>query len=504
MKRFNITPISIFLIVLLLTMSVNSIAQSRVINASFELSDGGDKNTNWLSIEGWNSLDNNSGIDNNEFYAPVDGDWYAFQEGRGLDIYQETEEFITAGKRYELVLWARSINPAGNNAKTTIDAKLYFDSTIIVSTTADLNAPQLKGAAADNPNDDGANVWVDGDYRHQFADVHMYQPISSDPIEDPWLLVEDSNYEKLKGLGWAVGTIIVGDQKFIYGTLYRDKVGDFYSSVTLTKVLSTDGYKYTWSDPVTVLEHTGTEFPWVEDPHCFYDEITGRLWMAWGGGLCYVSELDPKDGMLINHPKSPEFDTHPEGTHTPVATWPETEDGWCGDQWSSCWNEGTAIYKHNGYWYYFASYGSLSDNYTIRYGRGTSPTGPFYDKVGVSLLEFDKKRNRFGNSMLLGAEGEQLVPGHPHIWKEESQFYMGYDFRKESEEEMDYMGIRKLYWVNDWPTIWLPVTVTFNADDYPEAIGKKLYVSFRNIGEAKSVLAVDYVSLGIFTIDGIK
>jgi hypothetical protein len=56
------------------------------------------------------------------------------------------------------------------------------------------------------------------------------------------------------------------------------------------------------------------------------------------------------------------------------------------------------------------------------------------------------------------------------------------------------MGIRKLYWVNDWPTIWTPITVTFNADDYPGSIGQTLGISLRNTGSGSNA-AFDHVSL---------
>jgi hypothetical protein len=479
---------------------MQTIAQNQLINHSFEQTGSADLVTDWSKIEGWNSgPDDNSGIIKNEGYSPVDGQWISFQKGAGDYIVQETDFVISAGKTYTLNLWARSINEPGILDKTTVEARLFTGETTISVTSTNVNAPQLKGAAAEFANDDGANVWIDGNYRHQFNDKHMYQPITSDPIGDPWLIVEDNNYEKIKGLGWAVGNVIAGENKYIYGTRYRDRPGNFYSSIPMVKVLSTNGKKYNWSDPVILLEHSITEFPWVEDPHGFYDEDTKRLWLSWGGGTCYVSELDPKTGLFLNNPADPEFDTHSEGMHYPVATWPETHDGWCGDQWSVCWMEGAALYKHNGYWYYLASYGNMNKDYTIRYGRGTSPTGPFRDKFGLEMMKFDSERNVYGNAMLLGAEGNQMVPGHPHIWEENEKYYLGYDFRSDLSKERDMMGIRRLYWVNDWPTIYMPIEVSFKADDYPELIGKKLSVSFRNIGDENSILAVDLLSLMVMS-----
>ncbi|GAG36651.1 unnamed protein product, partial [marine sediment metagenome] len=62
------------------------------------------------------------------------------------------------------------------------------------------------------------------------------------------------------------------------------------------------------------------------------------------------------------------------------------------------------------------------------------------------------------------------------------------------------MGIRRLYWVNDWPTIWTPITVTFNADDYPSSIGQTLGISLRNTGSGSNA-AFDHVSLVKVTPD---
>ena len=472
-------------------------AQNIIVNPGFEEPGTGGEIKNWSAVEGWSSTSLTSGIDDKELYSPVDGRCYAFLRGSRGAVYQSTGHPIRQGQTYQLKLWARSINPAGVTDRVTLEVSLRADTNVIAAAAKNLNAPQLKGAAADCHNDDGANVWIDGNYRHQFSHYHMVQPLSADPVDDPWRLVEDSPYRNLDSLGWAVGQIIAQGNKYIYGTLYRDVPGNFYSSITMTSALSREGVRYQWSDPVTLLSHKGSEFPWVLDAHCYYDEATGKMWMSWGGGTCYVTEMDPDDGKMMAHPESTEFDTHPRSMHTPVAKWPETRQGWCGDEWSRCWMEGPALYKHNGYWYFFASYGNLSEDYTIRCGRGKSPTGPFYDKQGQDLTEFDRQRNEYGNTILLGEQGEQLVPGHPHIWEEDGKYYMGYDFRKHRNRDRDYMGIRRIYWVGGWPTIYTPVTVTFDGGNYPGLAGENLDVYIRNTGEENGVVAVDHVSLKV-------
>ncbi len=483
-------------LILCTLLGVSIISGSELINPSFE-----DGSTGW----------DNTTVGNSEYFAPVDGEHYAISKAGAFFSSQVTSTIIEAGKVYTLSLWSRSIYdsaylqclkncsdgdlPQGSDAIATTELMFLYGMNRITSTSKDVTSVALKGAPVNHPNDDGANVWLDQGYRMEFADDVFYQLASDDPISDPWIWIDDEDYDH----DMAVGPIITPQGfKGLYSAYGHDSP-PFYSEIWLITA-SGSPPDYDWEVQGTILSHDGDEDKWVIDSHLIYDEDTGRLWMSWGGKPIRVTEMDPVDGRIISHPAETEFDTHTAGTHISIADWN-------GDEWTqdSEWFEGPALYKYEGYWYLFASYGNLGANYTIRMGRGDSPTGPFYDKDGIGLLDWDSAEREYGNSILLGDDGEQLCPGHPHIWEENGKYYLGYDYipEKQARQERDIMGIRRLYWVNGWPTIWQPLTLSFDADDHPEAIGQPLTIGFRNMGEPGSVLAVDSLSFRVSSTSSI-
>ena len=430
---------------------------------------------------GWSGATTGS----SEYYSAPDGIRYATRSGGSGYTTQLTGHTIAAGETFTLTVWARSTNSRGTTAATNAEVRCYYGTTTITSVTQDVNPVELQGAPRNYTNDDGGNVIIDQGYRMEFAENIFYQAESADPLYDTWYRQYDSDYEH----EMAVGPVITAQG--LKG-LYSHIGGETSKFIKLNKFSGTPP-NYNWGPTIDILDHSGDENPATMDAHAYYDSDTGRLWLTWGGGTCWVSELDPADGLLIGHPGSTEFDTHPSWYHTAVANW--NGDEWTGD---SEWFEGPCLYKHNGYWYFLASYGHLGINYSIRGGRGTSATGPFYDKEGVGLMEWDSSEAEYGNSFLLGAEGYQDNPGHPHIWEESGTYYLGYDYT--IGEEQDVFGIRKLYWVNGWPTIWTPITVTFNSNDYPASIGQTLGISLRNTGSG-SYAAFDNVSLDYIPAD---
>lgn len=447
---------------------------------------------------GWDNLNTGS----YEYFAPVEGKRYASIEKGGDDVTQITDVIIKAGKTYTVVFWTRSLLsdgyvedllnpkgdwPAGNSAKAMAEIQLFCGTETLASATIDVNPKSLSGAPVTVPADDGCNVWIDGEYRMAMVgDFSFYQSVDDDPISDPWSFIEYDNGPE----GMAVGQIITSQGlKALYGTDYEEP--DF-SQIWISKA-SGNPPDYDWTQPEIIVGNYTDEDPWILDAHLFQDDSNGKLYMSWGGQPFMVTEMDPVTGYILGNPESHIFDEHPVGTDVPVANWQ-------GDEWTddNDWFEGPALFKQNEYWYLFGSYGNLSLNYTIRMGRGTSPTGPFYDKDGRDMNVYDEDDQEYGNSFLLCDEGNQVVPGHPHIWEENGRFYMGYDYRKRKSVEdvnFDYNGIRRIYFEDGWPTVWTPATVTFYSDDYQEVIEKKLGIRLRNSGEPGSILGVDHISL---------
>ena len=460
-----------------------------------------------------------------EYYAPVDGKAYAVLAEGDDPATLQTEITVEAGKTYTLTLWARSIFsdkhteslmgsdddfPDGNPARVRANVELLAGSIVVAGAEVDVSPVTIRGAPEKFSNDDGGNIWVDGGYRHAFSESRFVQPIASDPLRDPWELAPDfEDYEVAQEDHGAVAPVIVGDKKLLYVSTFvdPDNENEEYSAVQFIEVEGDGSPEYEWPDAPPsreenmVISHAGDEEVVAFDQHIFYDEQEDRLWMTWGGNVIFVSELDPETGKLIEPQPNPEVVTHSRGLHHRVADRDEEGDRWTSD---NGWIEGPTIYKHEGYWYLFASYGSLANNYTIRMGRSKQPTGPYLDKNNVPLTQYDPQKDRFGSSFFLGDDGDQVVSGHAHLWEEDGQFYVGYDYRthkardeQEDREARDILGIREMHWVRGWPTIWTPITVSFDADDDPEAVGKKIGIALKNNGDRGSVAAFDWVNLEV-------
>lgn len=136
-----------------------------------------------------------------EYWAPADGHAYASAESGQMPIVQHTGHAIEPGRGYLLTVWARSLNPPGLAKPTPVEIAILADGVPVVTTVHDVSPPRLVGDAQRVPNDDGANVWIDEGYWVEFSDKVMYQRVEDDPIADPWIALNDADYDVDMALG---------------------------------------------------------------------------------------------------------------------------------------------------------------------------------------------------------------------------------------------------------------------------------------------------------------
>lgn len=123
--------------------------------------------------------------------------------------------------------------------------------------------------------------------------------------------------------------------------------------------------------------------------------------------------------------------------------------------------EGAQVVRHGGYYYLMGSATNCCNGpltgYSIFAGRSLSPTGPFVDKLGVSLLD-----PRVGGTPVISMNGNRFVgPGHNAVFTDAGgQDWTVYHAVDVNDPYFTPGGVNKrpalldpLDWVDGWPTV---------------------------------------------------
>jgi arabinan endo-1,5-alpha-L-arabinosidase len=124
--------------------------------------------------------------------------------------------------------------------------------------------------------------------------------------------------------------------------------------------------------------------------------------------------------------------------------------------------EGSEVIYRDGFYYYLGSATNCCNGpltgYSVFVGRSTSPTGPFVDREGVSLLD-----GRVGGSVFLTMNGNRWVgPGHQTTFQDHAgQWWTFYHAIDQNDPYFEgAVGFTKrpvlldpVDWVNGWPTV---------------------------------------------------
>ncbi|MDQ3933879.1 MAG: family 43 glycosylhydrolase [Actinomycetota bacterium] len=174
-----------------------------------------------------------------------------------------------------------------------------------------------------------------------------------------------TDYNKPNGNPWAPDVVFLGGKYWMYYSVSMPMKQ--HSAIGMAT--SPDGKPGTWTDQgaiLTTAEGDPDSAPNALDPSVLVD-YSGNRWLVFGsyfGGI-YITRLDNATGRVVQ----------------PVTVTNIAKAGAI---------EGANMVKHAGAYYLFASYGDCCNghqsSYHVKVGRSTSPTGPFVDRDGGSML----------------------------------------------------------------------------------------------------------------------
>jgi arabinan endo-1,5-alpha-L-arabinosidase len=224
---------------------------------------------------------------------------------------------------------------------------------------------------------------------------------------------------------WAPDVIHVGDKFYVYysapGTQPKAAIG-----LLVGRTLDPGSPEYRWEDGGPVVWSDGIEDSNAIDPGVLLDPTNGRLWLTYGSYFGYIRlvELDPKTGKRRD-PRRPSVNIAIN-------------------------SEASVLIYRDGWYYLLVTHGSCcvgaSSTYNIRMGRARKVTGPYFDNMGVDMLEG-------GGKLFAGSRGRHIGPGHfglLDLGAEVQKFSLHY------EADLDRGGvsvldIRPLLWRDGWP-----------------------------------------------------
>lgn len=225
---------------------------------------------------------------------------------------------------------------------------------------------------------------------------------------------------------WAPDLIKVKDKYFLFVSSSSFGVNGSAIGVLSNPTLDPDDPAFNWTDGGLIVKSEQKDDFNCIDPGALYDD-DGKLWLCFGSfwsGIKLI-ELNPETGKRIA-PDSPMYS---------LAHWDSIEAAY--------------IYKHDGYYYLFASYGlccrGMNSSYHTRIGRSKTVAGPYLDKDGKDLL-------LGGGSIFMDTEGPFIGPGHAGIIEENGKYWVSCHYYDGSANGASKLAIRPLTWDDKgWP-----------------------------------------------------
>ena len=186
-----------------------------------------------------------------------------------------------------------------------------------------------------------------------------------------------------------------------------------------------------WTDQGLVYSSQTTDNYNAIDPALMVD-TSGRWWLSFGSfwsGIKMI-QIDPSTGKQASS----------NTTRYSIAerSSPDAE-------------EAGYIYPHGGYYYLFASFDyccqGVNSTYRIMVGRSASPTGPYTDETGTSMMSG-------GGTQILATHGNVIGPGGQSVMHDSDGDVLVYHYYAADLNGTPELGINLLGWTTGgWPYV---------------------------------------------------
>jgi len=232
---------------------------------------------------------------------------------------------------------------------------------------------------------------------------------------------------------WAPDIVKRGGEYRLYYSVSTFGSNRSAIGLTINNALNVNTPATGWVDKGAVIQSNTTDNFNAIDPAVFTD-ADGREWMAFGSfwtGIKMV-RLDPATGLRLAS----------DQTIYPLATraFPGAV-------------EAPFVVRHGDYYYLFVSFDECckgaASTYNTVVGRSRTPTGPYLDKTGKSMLDG-------GGSLVLasgqGTDARYVGRGHVAVLQETGGDHIVYHAYDRERNGAPTLQIQRLTWDNDgWP-----------------------------------------------------
>jgi arabinan endo-1,5-alpha-L-arabinosidase len=211
--------------------------------------------------------------------------------------------------------------------------------------------------------------------------------------------------------------------------------------VTTNATLDPRSPNYKWEDQGIVVQSVPGRDLWnAIDPNVVEDE-QGRGWMVFGsfwGGIKLVKldanwtrPAEPQEWYTIARRERPAFT--PDDKAGPAEI------------------EGPFIFKKNGWYYLFTSWGKCcrgkDSTYNVRVGRSHEVTGPYLDRDGKDLAEG-------GGSLVIEGDKDWKALGHNSAYTFDGKDYMVLHAYETADRYLQKLKILPIKWdQGGWPVV---------------------------------------------------